>query len=164
MECGSKWGGNNLRNLWSLGDRTRNGIFSTIIPSATCDVTTSASQVPQWGIMCSPDIVLFHSPHGGVVLLGPGRPARRYHARTTLAHGQRSCQSGAPGHGMRALQTLGRGSGGKAACVMETCAPEADASWRVGCERTPVDHDGDDKQPHALQRMHLQKLITSPCW
>ena len=41
--------------------------------------------------------------------------------------------------------------------------PQADASWRVGRERTPVDHDGDDEQPHALQRMHLQKLITSPC-
>ena len=28
---------------------------------------------------------------------------------------------------------------------------EADASWRVGCERTPVDRDVDDEQPHALQ-------------
>ena len=38
---------------------------------------------------------------------------------------------------------------------------EADASWRFGRERTPVGCDGDDEQPHALQRMHLQKLITS---
>ena len=32
---GSKCGGNNRRNIWLLGDRTRNRFFSTIIPSAT---------------------------------------------------------------------------------------------------------------------------------
>ena len=30
-----RFGGNNRRNIWSLGDRTRKGIFSTIIPCAT---------------------------------------------------------------------------------------------------------------------------------
>ena len=38
---GPKCGGNNWRNIWSLGDRARNGIFSTIIPCATLEVTTS---------------------------------------------------------------------------------------------------------------------------
>ena len=38
------------------------------------------------------------------------------------SHGQRSCQSGTPERGMRALRTLGRGSGGKTACVMERCS------------------------------------------
>ena len=41
---GPKCGGNNRRNIWLLGDRTRNSIFSAIIPCATLEVTTSRSR------------------------------------------------------------------------------------------------------------------------
>ena len=50
----------------------------------------------------------------GVVLLGHMCPARRHHARVPRSHGQRTCQSGlypTPGHGTRALESFGRGSG-----------------------------------------------------
>ena len=46
---------------------------------------------------------------------------------------------------------------------IEPPAPQADASWlpRPGPGLNLVDGDGDNEQPHAQQRMHVQKIITS---
>ena len=41
--------------------------------------------------------------------------------------------------------------------------PEADASWPPSFGRglKPMDGDGDDEHPHAWQRMHVKKIISS---
>ena len=58
----------------------------------------------------------------GAALLGHGRPARRHHAPVPRLQGQRTCHSGlhqTPGHGTRALEPFGRGSGGNAASLAQ---------------------------------------------
>ena len=118
--------------------------------------------------MCSPDIVFFIFRMVEWYCLVTGaqhdviKRAPRSHADNALANLVHPTR----GHGMRALQTLGRGSGGNAARVMERCrlCHKPTPLGELDANLLQVDHDGDDDQPHALQRMHLQKLITSPCW
>ena len=84
--------------------------------------------------------------YGGVVLLGHGRPARRYHARvTTLARTTLLPIWNTWTRHASSSKTWTRLWWKNSVCDGKVLlVPEADASWRVGRERTPVDRDGDD--------------------
>ena len=114
---------------------------------------------------------------GGAVLLGHGRPARRHHARVPRSHGQRIL--------VNPPYTWTR----QASCLIyfdETLA-ETQHLWRNmrDGKKLPAPHAdaclfslrdldaasllwmamvSDGGHPHSRQRMHLQTIITSPCW
>ena len=81
--------------------------------------------------------------------------------RAPRSHGQRSCQTGAPWHGMRDEALAETKHVWRNVCNgKKQLVPEADASLppRLGHGFTPVD---DDEHPHARQRMHVQKINPS---
>ena len=69
--------------------------------------------------------------------------------RTPRSYGQRSCQSGTLGHGMRTFQTLGQ---------KPTPLGELDANALQWIAMVTTN------SRTLCKRTHLQKLITSPCW